>query len=328
MKRREFMTVLGGVAVTWPLAAGAQQKTKIPTIGVLWHAGSEQEEAPFLNALRQGLRDLGYLEGQNIAIENRFPAEQYERFNALASELAGLNVDVLVAVTQPAALAAQRATTTIPVVFILVPDPVAVKLVESFGRPGGHITGLSQMALDLTAKRLEIFREAISLPRLALLVNPGNREFVRRSIEETEAAAAHLRVNVKPIEVSKPAGLENAFSQIAQDGIKGAIVLSDGMFWNERKQIAALALQHQVASMFAIRDHVVEGGLISYGPSFPALFQRAATYIDKILKGENPSELPVERPTKFQLVINLKAAKALGIDIPTSLLVGADEVIE
>ena len=327
MDRRTFITILGGT-VTWPLAAGAQQKPKKPTIGVLWHAGSEQEEAPFLNALRQGLRDLGYLEGQNIAIENRFPAEQYERFNALASELAGLNVDVLVAVTQPAALAAQRATTTIPVVFILVSDPVAVKLVESFGSPGGHITGLSQMALDLTAKRLEMFREAITLPRLALLVNPGNREFVRRSIEETEAATAHLGVTVKPIEVSKPADLENAFSQIAQDGIKGVVVLSDGMFWNERKQIAALALRYQVASMFAIRDHVIEGGLISYGPSFPALFRRAATYIDKILKGENPSEVPVERPTKFQLVINLKTAKALGLDVPPTLLARADEVIE
>ena len=325
MRRREFIMALSAAA-TWPSSARARKK--IPTIGVLWHAGSEQEEAPFLNALRQGLSNLGYLEGQNIVIENRFPAEQYERFNALASELVGLDVDVLVAVTQPAALAVQRATTTIPVVFILVSDPVAIRLVESFSRPGGHITGLSQMALDLTAKRLEIFREAIALPQLALLVNPGNREFARRSIEETEVAAAHVGVTVQAIEVSKPAGLENAFSQIAQDGIKGVVVLSDGMFWNERKQIAALPLRHQLASMFAIRDHAVDGGLISYGPSFPALFLRAATYVDKILTGENPSELPVERPTKFQLVINLKTAKALGLDVPPSLLARADEVIE
>lgn len=172
MERREFMTILGGAAAAWPLPALAQKAKHIPKIGVLWHAGNEQQEAPYLNALRQGLRDLGYLEGQNIVLENRFANEQYERFNTLSAELAALKVDVLVAVTRPAALAAQRATSTIPIVFILVADPVANKLVASLNRPGGNLTGLSQMALDLTGKRLEILKEVVGIGRLAFLVNP------------------------------------------------------------------------------------------------------------------------------------------------------------
>jgi putative tryptophan/tyrosine transport system substrate-binding protein len=291
-------------------------------------AGSTAFGAGVQCALRQGLRDLGYVEGRNIVLENRFANEQYERFNALAAELAALKVDVLVSVTIPAALAAQRATTSIPIVFILVADPVATKLVNSFNRPGGNVTGLSQLALDLTGKRLEIFKEAIGVSRVAFIVNPTNQQYARASVEETEAASRILQMTIKPIEVSKASDLEGAFSAMAQDGIKAVSVLNDGMLWNERKQIAALALRHQMASMFAIRSHVDEGGLMSYGPNSPALFRRAATYIDKILKGENPAVIPVERPTRIELVINLKTAKSLGITVPPSLLTRADEVIE
>jgi putative ABC transport system substrate-binding protein len=328
MRRREFITLLGGAAVAWPLPARAQKTRHIPKIGTLWHAGNEQEEAPYLNALRQGLRDLGYVEGHNIVLENRFANEQYERFNAQAAELAALQVQVIVAVTRPAAIAAQRATSTIPIVFVLVADPVANKLVASFNRPGGNLTGLSQMALDLTGKRLEIFKEAIGISRLAFLVNPADRQYARTMVEETESASRQLQMAIKPIEVSKPSDLEGAFSAMVQDDIKAVSVINDAMFWNERKQIATLALQHKIPSMFAIRAHVDDGGLISYGPSYHALFHRAAAYIDKILKGETPADLPVERPTKFELVINLKTAKALGLDLPATVLARADEVIE
>jgi ABC-type uncharacterized transport system substrate-binding protein len=328
MRRREFITLLGGAAVARPFPARAQKTRHIPKIGTLWHAGNEQEEAPYLNALRQGLRDLGYVEGHNIVLENRFANEQYERFNAQAAELAALQVQVLVAVTRPAAIAAQRATSTIPIVFVLVADPVANKLVASFNRPGGNLTGLSQMALDLTGKRLEIFKEAIGISRLAFLVNPADRQYARVMVEETESASRQLNMTIRPIEVSKPSDLEGAFSAMVQDDIKAVSVVNDAMFWNERKQIATLAVRHRMPSMFAIRAHVDEGGFISYGPSYHALFHRAAAYIDKILKGERPADLPVERPTKFELVINLKTAKALGLDIPPTLLARADEVIE
>ena len=326
--RRQFITLIGWAAAAWPVTARAQRTEHIPKIGVLWHAANEQEEAPYLNALRKGLRDLGYVEGHSIVLENRFANEQYELFNAQAAELAALKVHVLVAVTRSSAIAAQRATSTIPIVFILVADPVANKLVATFNRPRGNITGLSQMALDLTGKRLEIFKEATGISRLAFLVNPADRQYARVMVEETESASRHLNMTIKTIEVSKPSDLEGAFSAMVQDDIKAVSVINDAMFWNERKQIATLALRNKMPSMFAIRAHVDEGGLISYGPSYHALFNRAATYIDKILKGERPADLPVERPTKFELVINLKAAKAIGLEVPPTLLARADEVIE
>jgi putative ABC transport system substrate-binding protein len=219
MRRREFITVLGGAAVAWPLPARAQRTEHTPKIGVLWHAANEQEEAPYLNALRKGLRDLGYVEGHNIVLENRFANEQYERFNAQAAELAALKVHVLVAVTRSSAIAAQRATSSIPIVFILVADPVANKLVASFNRPGGNITGLSQMALDLTGKRLEIFKEAIGASRLAFLINPADRQYARVMVEETESAARQLNMTIKSVEVSKPSDLEDVFSAMVQDDI-------------------------------------------------------------------------------------------------------------
>jgi putative tryptophan/tyrosine transport system substrate-binding protein len=227
-----------------------------------------------------------------------------------------------------AALAAQGATTTIPIVFILVPDPVASKLVASFAHPGGNITGLSQMALDLAAKRLEIFKEATGASRTALLLNPANPTFARQSIEETKAAADHLQMSVQPIDARSPDELDHAFTEITQQGINAVIVVSDSMFWNELKRIGELATRHRVASMFAMRDHVDAGGLISYGPSLVAIFRRTATYVDKIIRGEKTAEIPVERPTKFEFAINLNAAKALGLTFPPTVLARADAVIE
>jgi putative ABC transport system substrate-binding protein len=330
MGRREFIALLGCAAAAWPLGARAQRAGRItPRVGVLWHAGNEQEEAIYLEAFRQGLRDLGYVEGKNIALENRFAAEQYDRFSSLAAELVGLKVDVLVAVTVPAALAAQGATTTIPVVFILVPDPIGIGLVKSLAHPGGNVTGLSQTAFDIAAKKLELFKEAIvDLSRVAFLVNPGNRAVAHRYVEVTQAGAGPLSVIVQPVEVRASDELKRAFSAITQDGVHGVVVMPDGMFFNERSRIAELSLEHRLPTMMFNKETVQAGGLMSYGPSTPALFRRAATYIEKILKGAKPSDLPVEQPTKFELIINLKTARALGLTVPPTLLVRADEVIE
>jgi putative ABC transport system substrate-binding protein len=218
MRRREFIALLTGAAVAWPLGASAEQSWKIPRIGVLWHAGNEAEEAIYLGALRQGFGELGYVDGKTMMLENRFAREQYDRFDRLAAELVESKVDVLVAVTRPAAAAAQRATATIPVVFISVPDPVGSKLVKTLGSPGGNITGLSNMAADLNAKRLELFKEvAVSLSHVALLVNPSDPEVARQTVEELRAGAVPLNLRLQPFEVGRPGELERVFSTIAQD---------------------------------------------------------------------------------------------------------------
>jgi putative ABC transport system substrate-binding protein len=329
MRRREFIGGLGSAAIAWPLVAAAQQLRKIPRIGVLWHGGSPEEEAIYLGALRQGFSNLGYVEGKTLALENRFAAEQHERFNSFATELVELKVDVLVAVTGPGALAAQRATTTIPVVFILVPDPVKSRIVESIARPGGNITRLSQVGLDLMAKRLELLKETVvGLSRMTVLLNPSNPDYARRYLEETLAAADPLKVTVRSVEARTPDDLEHAFSVIAQDRSGGVTVMNDPMFWNERRRIAELAMTRGLPVVAFSREMAEAGALLTYGADHPALFRRAASYVDKILKGAKPADLPVELPTKFELVINLKTPKALGLSIPPSIMVRADEVIE
>jgi ABC-type uncharacterized transport system substrate-binding protein len=279
--------------------------------------------------LRQGFSDLGYVEGKTIELENRFAAEEYERFNSLAVELVRLKVDVLVAVTLPAALAAQRATTTMPVVFVLVANPVRSKLVDNLARPGRNLTGLSHIGADLIAKRLEFFKEVVvGLSRAALLVNPRDEENTRRNVEEVQAAATILNVTIRPVEVRSPGDLEAALSAIAQDRFDGVILGNDAMLFNERRRIAELALARGLPTSVFTREMVESGGLMSYATNVPTLFRRAAAYVDKILKGAKPADLPVEFPTKFELVINLKTAKALGLTVPPSLLARADEVIE
>ena len=328
MRRREFIAGLGSAAV-WPLVAQGQRRRPQAKIGVLWHAGSEREEAPFLTALRQGLADRGYVEGDNLSLDNRFAAEQYDRFNQLAAELVDSKVDVLVAVSPAAAAAAKRATSTVPVVFVVVPDPVRSKLVDSLAHPGGNVTGLSNLVVDLSAKRLQLFKDAVpDLSRIALLVNVGDPDIARRTVNEVQEAAARLLLTVRPTDVEKPSDLDTAFSTLDRQQVDGVMTTLDAMMFNERKHIADLALTRHLPALVHNREMVQAGGLISYGPSFPDLFRRAADYVDKIITGAKPSELPVEQPTKFELVINGKTAKVTWPHNSAALLARADEVIE
>jgi putative ABC transport system substrate-binding protein len=326
MRRREFITVLGGSAA-WPLAAWAQQNKTVPRVGVLWHAGSAEEEAAFLGAFVQGLHDLGYVDGRNIVLEHRFPAEQLERFESLAAELVRLKPDVLVAGGQQSALALQRATTTLPIVFVAAFDPIGVGLVNSLARPSGNVTGLS--APDLIGKRLEILEEAFPQRlRVAVLLNSINPTYTHHYFEKLENDARTLKLVVKPVEVNGPGDLERAFSAITEAGITSVAAAADVMFYNERKRIAALALEHGLPTIFSHEEYVKSGGLLSYGPNIPTVFLRAGAYVDKLIGGATPRDIPVEEPTKFRFFVNLKTASALGIQVPPTLLTRADEVIE
>jgi putative ABC transport system substrate-binding protein len=328
MKRRDFFMMIGGAAA-WPLAASGQQARKTPRVGVLWHAASAEEEAVYLGALREGLTDLGYIEGRNIVLENRFPAEKWERFISLATELVQLKPDLLVAMSRPDAIAAQRATTTIPIVFCAVPDPVGDKLVESLARPGGNITGLSNMALDLSAKRIELLKDMVDgLSHVALLVNAGDPEAARRYIKESQAAASPLGITIEPVEVMGLGEIPSAFAKIDQLNVNGLVGTADSLFTVERKNIIQLAIERRLPTMMHSRETAQAGALMSYAPSYVLMARRTAIYVDKILRGAKPADLPVEQPTKFELIINLQTAKMLGLDVPPMLLARADEVIE
>jgi putative ABC transport system substrate-binding protein len=331
MRRREFITLLGGVAATaiWSRVAHAQRTGRVPTVGVLWHAASAEEEGPYFRALIEGLRALGHAEGRNIKFEHRFPNEMPERFKSMAAELVSLNVDVLASVGNVAAPYAKNATTTIPIVFMLVADPVESKLVESFARPGGNATGLSTFAADLVGRRLQVLKEMIpGLSRFAQLVNP-NAPASRMNIEMTRAAAAELGLALRTFEVRSLDQLESAFDAMARAGMQ-AVTLGqgEGLPFQGRHIIAKLAIAHHLALCAFSRETFEPGALMAYGTDHLAIVRRAAAYIDKILKGAKPTELPVEGPTKFELLINLKTAKALGLEIPPTLLARADEVIE
>ena len=329
MKRREFMTLVGGAAAAWPLAALGQPIKKLPKVGVLWHAASAEEEAIGLGALTRGFSDLGYIDGKTIALHHRFPAELTERFASLSAELAAIPVDVLVAVTQPAALAAQRATATIPIVFILVPEPVGSKLVNSLARPGWNITGLTNIAAELTAKRVQLLKEAFPrMTRLTLLVNPNDQQAMHRFIDEAKTAAAALGLDVQPLEVRSLGEFEQAFDNMVDSRSEGVITTPNGLFYLGRVLAAQLAVKRRLPLMVQNRETLEGGALMAYGPDIQVLFRRAAVYVDKILKGEKPADLPVEVPTKFQFLINLKTAKALELTLPESLLLRADEAIE
>ena len=329
MQRREFITLFGGGAVAWPLAARGQPAQKMPKVGVLWHAGSAEEEAIYLSELQQGLTSLGYVDGKTIALENRFPNEQPERFVTLATELAALKVDVLVAVTQQAAKAAQRATTTIPIVFIVVPDPVGAKLVNSLASPGGNITGLTHIALELSGKRLAVFKEAFpQMTRMALLVNANNQETTKRYIDEAKAAATALGLDVQPVEVRSLADLNEAFDKIVAGRLEGVAVPAEPLFYQGRSLVSQAAIARRLPLMVHSRELLEAGALMSYGPDQRRIFRRAAGYVDLILRGEKPADLPVEQPTKFEFLINNKTAREIGFSISESLLLRADEVIE
>jgi putative ABC transport system substrate-binding protein len=329
MKRREFFGVLSGAALLSSTSAFAQQPTKIHRIGVLWHGANAEQEAIYLAALRQGLNDFGYVEGQNIVLEMRFPAEQYERFFALAAELSQQKPDVLVCATAAAAVACHRATTTIPIVAVNVPDPVGRKLVASLNHPGGNLTGLSNMAVELTTKRIELAKEVIKdLSRLALLVNTSDEIGSRAYIAEGDAAGARLGVTVVPVGVRDANDLEGAVSKISSENFQAIVVTHDGLFYVQRKRLADLALEKRLPTIAFASEQWEAGMLATYGPHVPSLYRRAGAFVDKILKGANPADLPVEQPTKFELLVNLKTAKAIGVTVPPAILTRADDVIE
>lgn len=280
-------------------------------------------------ALRQGLADSGYVEGQNVILEMRFPAEQYERFFVLAAELAQQKPDVLVSAAGIAAIACHRATTTVPIVSVNVPDPVGRKLVASLNRPGGNLTGLSNMAVELTRKRIELAKEMIKdLSRVALLVNPADEIGSRAYIAQGDAAGPQLGVAVVPFAVKDANALEAAISKISTDNFQAIVVTHDGLFYVQRKRLADLALEKQLPTIAFASEQWEAGVLATYGPNVPSLYRRAGAFIDKILRGVKPADLPVEQPTKFELLINLKTAKALGVTVPSTLLSRADQLIE
>ncbi len=323
--RRVFIVTVAGGLLAAPLAAGAQQPGKVPRIGyVMERSGPGAFDEAFL----QGLRALGYVEGRNIMIEYRWAGTAAERLPALAAELVALKVDLIVTAGTPGTLAAKGATATIPIVMASSPNPVAAGLVASFARPGGNVTGQSVFAHELSAKRLELLKEAIpKLSRVGALYNAANPAMPPQ-FRETEAAAKVLGLHVQPMEARIPDDLETIFAAAKKSGAGGVIILSDGSTIGHRSQIAAAAAKNRLPTMFANRAYLEGGGLMSYGPDISDAYRRAATYVDKILKGAKPADLPVEQPTKFELVINLKTAKALGLTIPPSLLQRADGLIE
>jgi putative ABC transport system substrate-binding protein len=327
MKRREFITLLGGTAAAWPFASRAQQRKANPCVGVLWHAADAKAEEESLGALTKAFHDLGYIEGKNIELDHRFPAEQPERFRALAHDLAESKVDVIVAVTGLGAREAKRATSAIPIVLVADPDPVGNGLVESLAHPGGNVTGLSLMAIDLSGKRLALFKEALpKLARVAILGDPRDPFSVSSGVAY-ERAAKPLGFATRIFEVKTSDEIEQAFSAVARDGFDGACVTGAAMY-NERVQVGASAMAHKVPTLAGNAEQVPYNLLLSYGPDFPDYFRRAVGYVDKILRGAKPGDLPIEQPTRFKLVLNLKTAKAFGLSVPPGLVATADEVIE
>jgi putative ABC transport system substrate-binding protein len=309
-------------AAAWPLGALAQS-------GKTWRMGfiAHRYEG-FYDALFEGLRELGYTEGQNIIIERRYAEGRAERFQEFAAEMVRLKVDIIVVVTTPAALAARNATTTIPIVHPAAIDPVGTGLVRSLAHPGGNITGLAVLNAELSAKRLEVLKEVVpGLSRGAVLWNAANpaNELAWR---ETQAAARALGVTLQSQEVREPKDFAGAFAMMAQQRPDVLLVLQDALTLQHRKQIIDFALRERLPSMFVGKEWVAEGGLMSYGDSLPDRYRRAASFVDRILHGAKPADLPVEQPTKFELFVNLKTAKAIGLAIPETFLARADEVIE
>lgn len=326
MERRKFITLLGSLAAGWPLAARAQPSGRLPTIGLLIPSGAATE-VPRTAAFVQRLQELGWIEGRTIKIERRWTEGQRERAAEIMSEFIRLNVDVIVTAGTVSALAAKQATTTIPVVFAAAGDPIATGLVASLTRPGGNLTGLSIQAPDLTGKRFELLREiAPGAHRLAVMANAGNPTDMMQ-IGEAQAAARSLGLEFIPAEIRRLEDIGPAF-----DALKGRAdalyVSGDPLMVTNRIRINTLALAARLPTICNAREFIEAGGLMSYGPNFPDLYRRAGDYVHKILHGAKPDDLPVEQPTRFDLVINLTTAKALGLDVPPMLLARADEVIE
>ncbi|MCP3440326.1 ABC transporter substrate-binding protein [Bradyrhizobium sp. CCGUVB14] len=331
MKRRELLGVIGGAAA-WPLGVRAQQSKKIPRIGLLVTGAIESPEArAAIKAFDQGLREFGYVDGQNVLVETRAAGLKVERFPALAIELVRLNVDLIVASNTPAARAAQQATTTIPIVVPVMGDPVGDGLVASLARPGGNITGLTFLGPQLVPKRLALLKEALpTASRVAALWHPGayGERTMNDMMAEAKEAALTLGVQLRLVAVHAPDDLDLAFSTIIGERADAILIFPSPMLFNQRKRIVDLATPRRLPIVAMGKEFVQLGGFISYGADIMDFNRRCVAYVDKILKGAKPADLPVEQPTKFELFINLKTAKTFGIDIPPSLVARADEVIE
>jgi putative tryptophan/tyrosine transport system substrate-binding protein len=326
VSRRELIvTIAGGVVAASSNAAAQGGRT--PRIGFLGNS-TPALEANLIGPWRHGLREFGYVEGENVAVEYRWAEGRYERFAALISELLALKVDVIVTAGTPAAQAVRRATRTVPLVMIAVGDPVGTGLVTSLARPGGNATGLVSIAPDLEGKRLQLLREIVpNLANIALLTNPAN-PFHVASEQQLRTAAGALHVKAQSFGVRNESDFDAAFEAIMRQRPGAMIMLADRLFLHHRKRIADFALKHRLPAVYAYQELVEAGGLMSFGPSYPGMHRRAAYFVDRILKGANPAELPMEQPSQFELMINLKTAKALGVTIPPSLLLRADQVIE
>jgi putative tryptophan/tyrosine transport system substrate-binding protein len=324
MRRREFITLLGGAAVTWPIATRAQQPAR-PVIGFL-HFGSPRLFEFQATAFTEGLSETGYVEGQNVAIEYRWAEGHYDHLPALAADLVSHKVEVIAAIGPPCANAAKNATSTIPIVFTVGTDPVGNGLVASLARPGGNLTGVSILAVELIPKRLELLSELVPQARIfGLLVNPKN---ANPWIADVERAARAKGVQLNVLQASSEGEIDNVFGTLADLHTDALVIGDDPFFVARQQQLVELAARYAIPTAYQFREFAVAGGLFSYGPSLRAATRQAGVYAGKILKGAKPADLPVQQPTEFDLVINLKTAKALGITVPLPLRSAADEVIE
>jgi putative ABC transport system substrate-binding protein len=326
MRRRDFIILLAGAMSGWPSAVRAQQKA-MPVIGFLG-AASPSPSAPNLAAFRQGLSETGYIEGQNLLIEYRWAEDRYDRLPALAVDLIDHKVDVIASGGTPSTLAARNATATIPIVFMAGGDPVELGLVASFARPGGNLTGFTIVSAELMPKRLELLSELVPEAKvMALLVNP-NTSTTERIIRDVQEAGRVKGVQLHILNAEAECELETAFASLVQLHPGALLVSTDSFFFNRRDQLVALTSSYAIPAIYEWRGFVASGGLISYGTSLTAVFRQVGAYVGQILKGAKPADLPVQQPTTFELVVNLKTAKALGLSVPPSILARADEVIE
>ena len=327
MPRRAFLAITAGGLLAAPLAGEAQAPAKVPRVGYVF-SRAPSEAHRLWDAARQGLRELGYVEGQNIALEVRWAEGRFERLPELVAELVRLKVDVLVVAATPGALTVKNATRTIPVVMVAVADPVGSGLVASLARPGSNFTGLGLLNPEISGKRLELLKEGLpSISRVAVLTNPGNPSHAI-FWKETQAAAQTLGLQLQSIKVRAPEDFDEAFQAAAHGRAEAMLMFDDPMILSSQARLVALAAKRRLPTMYGFREFPDAGGLLSYGPNLLHQYRRTAIYVDKILKGAKPADLPIEQPTKFELVINLKTAKTLGLTIPQSVLLRADQVIE
>jgi putative ABC transport system substrate-binding protein len=328
MRRRDVMLALATSAVG-KSSVHAQSAARRFRVGMLWHAGNAEQEGDYFTALVKGFADLGYVEGRNLILEHRYADEQYDRFDGQAAELAAIPVDVIMASVWQAALAAQRVTKTIPIVFVIVPDPVRLGLAESLSRPGRNLTGMSNMMADLIAKRFEMLRDAIDdVLRVGLILNATDPKAAAGALEESRRAAAHFAVEIVPVEVRTPADLEPAFASVAAKNVQAVVTAPDPMLYNERQRLAKLAITHRLPLMTHNIDMVTAGALLGYAANSAEIFRRSTAVVDRILRGGNPAEIPIQQPTHFELRVNLRTAREIGIKIREAALQRADLVIE